>query len=50
MKTITWLHHQKGNIVAGICHVRGENVDIPAVLLIYIAVENGKKRPIILKD
>ncbi|HUV27476.1 MAG TPA: hypothetical protein VMW34_08920 [Anaerolineales bacterium] len=40
----------KGTSVAGICHVRGENVDIPVVWLIYIAVENGKKRPIILKD
>jgi hypothetical protein len=28
------------NSVAGICHSRGENADLPPVWLIYIAVEN----------
>lgn len=32
-----------GNSVAGICHARGENADIPPVWLVYIAVENVEK-------
>lgn len=32
-----------GNSVAGICHARGENADIPQVWLVYIAVENVEK-------
>jgi predicted enzyme related to lactoylglutathione lyase len=32
-----------GCSVAGICHARGDNADIPPVWLIYIAVENVEK-------
>jgi predicted enzyme related to lactoylglutathione lyase len=32
-----------GKTVAGICHARGENVDLPAQWLIYITVANVEK-------
>jgi len=32
-----------GASVAGVCHARGENTDIPAVWLIYITVEDVEK-------
>ena len=32
-----------GDNVAGVCHARGKNADIPAVWLIYIVVEDVKK-------
>jgi predicted enzyme related to lactoylglutathione lyase len=34
------MHAASGEMVAGICHARGENRDIPPVWLIYIAVED----------
>ena len=39
-----------GNSVAGICHARGENADLPPVWLIYIAVENVEKSARSCKD
>ncbi len=39
-----------GNSVAGICHARGENADLPPVWLIYIAVENVEKSARLCKD
>jgi uncharacterized protein len=34
------MHAEGGAMVAGICHARGENKDIPPVWMIYITVED----------
>ena len=34
------MHAEGGEMVAGICHARGENADVPPVWLIYITVED----------
>jgi hypothetical protein len=34
------MHAEGGEMVAGICHARGENAGIPPVWLIYITVED----------
>lgn len=40
----------KRNSVAGICHARGENADLPPVWLIYIVVENVEKSVQLCKE
>jgi uncharacterized protein len=34
------MHAEGGEMVAGICHARGENSEIPPVWLVYITVED----------
>lgn len=39
-----------GNSVAGVCHARGENADLPAVWMIYILVEDVEESAKLCKD
>ncbi len=39
-----------GDSVAGVCHARGENADLPAVWMIYILVEDVEESAKLCKD